>query len=218
MTPDLAASERRELCELLAAAGPDAPTLCEGWDAHDLACHLLIRESCSLAALGILVPGLAARTRQAMARLRSRHDFDELVALIRRGPRRRSPWRTTRLATWADSLEFFVHHEDLRRAGRGRVRPRVLSRDQDDWLWSTAIWLASRRLRRPGCGVLLQRVVDGRPGREFAAVVTGRQPVTVRGEAQELVLWLTGRGRVAELEFVGEEARVRPLKQARLGM
>ena len=36
--------ERRELCELLAEVGPDAPTLCEGWTTLDLASHLVLRE------------------------------------------------------------------------------------------------------------------------------------------------------------------------------
>nr|BFF25281.1 hypothetical protein GCM10025732_32460 [Glycomyces mayteni] len=36
--------ERRDLCELLAEVGPDAPTMCEGWTALDLAAHLVLRE------------------------------------------------------------------------------------------------------------------------------------------------------------------------------
>ena len=36
--------ERRALCDTLDAVGADAPTMCEGWDAHDLAAHLVVRE------------------------------------------------------------------------------------------------------------------------------------------------------------------------------
>ena len=38
------AAEREALADALASAGPDAPTLCEGWTAHDLAAHLIARE------------------------------------------------------------------------------------------------------------------------------------------------------------------------------
>ena len=40
-----AKSERAELCDLFDKVGPQAPTLCEGWDTHDLAAHLWIRET-----------------------------------------------------------------------------------------------------------------------------------------------------------------------------
>lgn len=36
--------ERLLLADLLEAAGPDAPTLCEGWNARDLAAHVVVRE------------------------------------------------------------------------------------------------------------------------------------------------------------------------------
>ena len=36
--------ERQALCDDLQAAGPDAPTLCVGWTARDLAAHLVLRE------------------------------------------------------------------------------------------------------------------------------------------------------------------------------
>ncbi|MCW2608081.1 MAG: hypothetical protein JWO60_2774, partial [Frankiales bacterium] len=40
----VAAAERAALLDLLAASGPDAPTLCPGWTTHDLAAHLVVRE------------------------------------------------------------------------------------------------------------------------------------------------------------------------------
>src|SRR5918999_422676 len=45
-----ARSERADLCDLLDKVGPDAPTLCRGWNAHDLAAHLWIRENDPLGA------------------------------------------------------------------------------------------------------------------------------------------------------------------------
>src|SRR3954447_13193741 len=37
--------ERTELLDTLHAVGPDAPTLCEGWTAHDIAAHLAASEA-----------------------------------------------------------------------------------------------------------------------------------------------------------------------------
>jgi uncharacterized protein (TIGR03085 family) len=54
----LASRERTALCDLFAEVGPDAPTLCEGWDTRDLAAHLHLRETSPLA-LGILLTPLA---------------------------------------------------------------------------------------------------------------------------------------------------------------
>ena len=54
---DLAQLERGRLCDLLLEVGPDAPTLCEGWTAADLAAHLVIRERKPLAAPGIVAGG-----------------------------------------------------------------------------------------------------------------------------------------------------------------
>ena len=36
-----AKTERNQLGELLLEVGPEAPTLCEGWNTRDLATHLL---------------------------------------------------------------------------------------------------------------------------------------------------------------------------------
>ena len=47
--------ERAALCNTLRAVGPDAPTLCTGWTARDLAAHLVVREHAPIGSLGIWV-------------------------------------------------------------------------------------------------------------------------------------------------------------------
>lgn len=77
--------ERLDLAALLLALGPAAPTLCAGWNAADLAAHLVIRESRPDAALGILGGPLANWTQHvqdATANL----PYAELVAKVRNGP------------------------------------------------------------------------------------------------------------------------------------
>src|SRR5258706_5048708 len=54
MTERYARAERHALADTLLAAGPDAPTLCEGWATRDLAAHLVLRERRPDAAAGIL--------------------------------------------------------------------------------------------------------------------------------------------------------------------
>ena len=59
MTP--VRTERQALCDTMLAAGPDAPTLCEGWSVLDLAAHLVVRENRPDAGLGLVVRPLAGR-------------------------------------------------------------------------------------------------------------------------------------------------------------
>ncbi|MFE3703838.1 maleylpyruvate isomerase family mycothiol-dependent enzyme, partial [Nocardia tengchongensis] len=55
----LAQRERQALVEAMAAAGPDAPTLCGEWTARDLAAHLVVRERRPDAAPRILLKTIA---------------------------------------------------------------------------------------------------------------------------------------------------------------
>src|ERR1700687_3228721 len=143
--------ERLELCDLLDELGPCVPTLLEGWTAHDLAAHLVLRERDLVAGPCIVLPGpfqrFAERRRAGLARSR---DFTWLVARMRCGP----PLGFFRIG-WVRALanlnEFFVHHEDVRRAnGRG---PRGLTPAMDAALWRNVRrggHFLSRRLRAGG--------------------------------------------------------------------
>lgn len=218
MSKSLARAERRELCELLTVLGPDAPTLCAGWTARHLAAHLYLRETDPLAASGIFLGPLKATNQRRMARLMSETDFDQLVALLARGPRGLNPIRIPAVDNKVNALEFFVHHEDLRRGGPFLVRPRVLWLQTDELLWEAAIALAIRRLRGLRIGVVLQRVRDGRPTDEEAVVATGPTPVRVVGEPGELVLWLFGRLAAAEVRFSGPAQGLAKLGKKRLSV
>jgi uncharacterized protein (TIGR03085 family) len=138
------ADERARLCDLLDELGPEAPTLLEPWTTRDLAAHLVVREHDSLAGPGLVLPGawgrLAERRRSALAA----RDFTELVATIRSGP---PPgfFRIGWVRRFPNLNEFFVHHEDVRRAnGRG---PRTNELAVDEALWrnvSQAPWFLAR--------------------------------------------------------------------------
>lgn len=216
MAESLARSERRELCELMTTLGPDAPTLCEGWTAHHLAAHLHIRESDPLATVGVVMPFLKI-TDKRMHKLMTEMSFDDLVELVAKGPTGLSPFRIPVVDAKANSAEFFVHHEDLRRGGPYPVGPRVLPPQTDEILWNTAVGMAGFRLRKAKVGIILQRVRDGRVSDEQALVATGRTPVTVTGEPGELLLWLFGRESAAQVQLTGPAnglARVRSISLA----
>ena len=56
------ALERARLADALAATDPDAPTLCEGWTARDLAAHLVVRERRPDTTPGLMLRPLAGWT------------------------------------------------------------------------------------------------------------------------------------------------------------
>ena len=61
--------ERAQLAQALLDVAPDAPTLCEGWQARHLAAHVVLRERSPMVGAGIAVPALSARAEAAIAKL-----------------------------------------------------------------------------------------------------------------------------------------------------
>ncbi|GAB3892240.1 hypothetical protein GCM10027612_39450 [Microbispora bryophytorum subsp. camponoti] len=112
-----AQTERAALCDLLDRLGPGAPTLCEGWSTEDLAAHLVLRERRLDAAPGIALPFLAGYTASVQDRITRSHSYPELVGLVRHGPPRWTPYGLVpRLDEIVNTIELFIHHEDVRRA------------------------------------------------------------------------------------------------------
>ena len=105
------------------SVGPEAPTLCEGWNTRDLAAHLVIREYRLDAAPGIVIPFFAGRTDKVQNDVAQHTDWDELVDKVASGPPVYSPLKL--LDPLANVAEMFIHHEDVRRAQPG-WEPRVL--------------------------------------------------------------------------------------------
>jgi uncharacterized protein (TIGR03085 family) len=210
MTLSLARRERLGLCDLALVLGEDAPTLCAGWDAWDLLAHLVVREHRPLAGVGIAVPALSGLAAREMAKV-AREDFAVLVEKVRTP--RWTPYALPLVDRLANTLEYFVHHEDLRRAQPG-WEPRALDPSDQARLWSQ-IKLAGRgTVRRAGVPVRIRRSDTG----ESAVLRGGEDPVGVTGLPSEIVLLLFGRDRVRDLEFEGPEERVAQLRGADLGL
>lgn len=211
--PPLSASyvrkERQALCASALRAGADAPTLCEGWDVKDLVCHLLLRENSLVAAAGIAVPALAGLTDKEMERL-GRKPFDKLVSQL----------RTHRLTFFAlppldaafNTLEYFVHHEDIRRAQPG-WRRRSLTADDADVLWKALRAQGPALVRSAGVPVVVRRTDTD----ETSTLLPGRSPVVLSGPVSEVVIYLHGRDQVRDLSFDGPAEKVAKVRRSDLG-
>lgn len=208
MAIPLDARERAELCALFTELGPAAPTLCGDWATADLAAHLVVRERHPLSAPGILVKALGRVTERAMADVEAL-GYDEVVELVRTGPPL-VPWGLPVLREVLNLNEYFVHHEDVRRAN-GRTA-RTDRPDLDAAAVSLVRRMAPLMLYRGGVEVEL--ITDA--GTTLAR--RGIAPPKVIGRPSELLLWLNGRGGVAEVAFEGDEAAVSALWGARLGI
>lgn len=201
----LAARERAELCDLALTVGPDAPTLCDPWTVRDLVAHLLVRERQPLLAGGILVPRLRGVTARAMSSLASL-PFEELVERLREAPA-----HVRAVEPIVNTLEFFVHHEDIRRAASG-WEPRALTVSDEVALWRFLTLTGRGLVRHARLPVTL------RAGSRSAVLRSGQAPVVVNGAVSELTLFLFGRAQTRDLDFDGPPERISTLRKARLGL
>jgi uncharacterized protein (TIGR03085 family) len=215
-----AKSERAELCDLLDEVGPDAPTLCQEWTTHDLAAHLWIRETDPVGVTGMLAKPLGGLFERRMADTKQRWGYPELVDRIRRGPARFSVFALPGVDEPANTTEFFVHHEDVRRAGDAPHTSRQLDAEVEDWMWRRLKLLGRAFFRRAQVGVVLERLVsDGSTSEpETIRAVSGSTIVTIVGEPSELLLFAHGRTGVAEVKLVGEPAAIEILGNTDLGV
>jgi uncharacterized protein (TIGR03085 family) len=198
--------ERAAMCDTFEKFGPDAPTLCKGWDTLDLASHLVAREARSDAAIGLVVPFLAGHLQNVMDKYKAK-GYEPLIAMLRTGP----PWmhRTGPLAT-ANVNENFVHHEDVRRpAGEP---PRELEPEMEQILWKMLGFGMSKK-SIPGVALTLQA-----PGLGEKAVTKVGTPVVMSGAVGELALYLSGRKGAAVVSFDGPDEAVAVMRNAKFGV
>lgn len=207
-----ARAERAALGDLFAQLGPDAPTLCEGWTTFDLAAHLVLREGRPDAVGGIALKPLAGYTASVQESLKARYGYPGLVELVRSGPRGLYSL-IPGLDEAVNTMEFFVHHEDVRRAQPG-WEPRELPADLEKIFWRRLRSGGRLLLRRSPVGVLLHRAGDGVA---LGGPRSGPR-VEVTGPAGELLLFCFGRQRHAEVDVTGRDAAVARLMDAPLGV
>jgi uncharacterized protein (TIGR03085 family) len=160
-----------------------------------------------------VLPGPFARfAERRRVRLANRHDFAWLVARIRTGP---PPgfFRIGWVREFPNLNEFFVHHEDVRRANG--LGPRTLTADREAALW--------RNVRRGG-RYLSRRLRDAGLEIEWAAtgerhtVRPGTPAARLRGTPGELLLYGFGRQAAARVEVSGPAEAVAAVRRTHFGM
>lgn len=213
-THAVAAAERNALCDTFLQVGPDAPTLCSPWLTRDLAAHLVLREHRPDLAVGVLVPRLAERLEREQRELAASTPWPGLVEKVRSGP---PAWHPTQIGAIDDAvntLEFFVHHEDVLRAEPG-FTPRALTDEVEAGVWLALKRSAKILFRRVDAGVVLAS-----PGHGRIAVKAPSKgaSVTVTGPPGELALLGFGRGPQARYDARGSRSGLSALESATLGV
>jgi uncharacterized protein (TIGR03085 family) len=205
----IARKERAALVETLRATGPDAPTLCEGWNTRDLAAHLVVRERRLDAAPGILVPQLAGYTARVQDQVTASTDWSDLLAQVAAGPPLYSPFIL--IDRFANVTEMFIHHEDVRRTGTD-WEPRVLDQETTHALAGQVGMFGRMTLSKSPARVSLTT----RAGKVLTTAGKG-SPVTVSGDPGELLLFAAGR-EPARVSFDGDADAIAAVQGSRRGL
>ncbi|WP_247828929.1 TIGR03085 family metal-binding protein [Arthrobacter antioxidans] len=206
---------REVLAETLLAAGPDAPTLCEGWQTRDLAAHLYLREHRPALGFGMVIrklaPATERATRETAERAASPAAYEALVNRFLAGPPALSPMRIGAIDRSANLIEYFVHTEDVRRATT-RWAPRALDVEYANALWEELVKRAAYLYRGVDLGIVL--VCPDGPRH-----VAKRAPVSVAivGDPGELLLHAHGRAQ-ALVTYEGQPDAVALLQSADVGI
>ena len=207
---DYARAERRQLADLLQQAGPDQPTVNTGWTTRDLAAHLVVRDRRPDAMIGVLIPPLAGHGEHVRL-AKAAQPYAQVVQEVRTPPWW-SPVSNPLVDALSNTVEFFIHHEDVRRAAPGFTR-RTLEPGEQRALWQATRLTARLALRKVGFGVQVEA-----PGFGSLRIGAGEPRATVTGEPGELALFVSGRQRVAEVQVTGEPEAVAKLTTAPIGI
>ena len=200
--------ERAELLDALAELGPEAPTLCEGWLTKDMAAHIYVRERRPDAALGVLPLGpLSAYTDRVMASALRTLGYEEILRRMRHVP---AHLRIASLDAAINTVEYFVHTEDVRRPNA--MPARDLPDDFERTIWRRLAKQARLSFRRVDAEVTLVPTI-GDPVR-----VGKGERIEVHGRPSELMLLAFNRKDAAKVDLMGSTSAVEKLQNATLGL
>jgi uncharacterized protein (TIGR03085 family) len=195
---------RGAFVDLLTKLGPDAPTLCEGWTAQDIAIHMVLIERHPEAWLGIPVGDKVKFTRgyfDGLVETERKRPWAELVERVRVGPKR-GPLGNAAFRNRMMFREYLVHGEDIRRAND--VPAEGFGHAVWEATWKKAQFFARFVKTTKGHGLEIaerggrvQKVRDGSP--------TAR----ITGEPLDVLLYEFGRIRSAvDVEVSGDPEAV----------
>lgn len=206
----LAQLEREALCSTFLQVGPDRPTLSGSWTTRDLAAHLVVRERRPDALPGVLVPVLADHTQRVQDTYAAQ-EWPALVDMVRAGPPGWNPTRVPAVDDAINLLEFFIHHEDVLRAGDEQSPRRVVSEETQRAIWTRLKQAGQLLFRRSPVGIVL---FSPDHGRHSVKGPTKQGTVVVEGSPSEIALFAFGRGAVADVTLQGTDPAVEALRGA----
>ena len=184
-----------------------------------MAAHLIIRERRPDTLPGILLAPFTGYTSRIQKRVAGR-PFQEIVDTIRHGPPLWSPYYLGPVDNLVNTMEYFIHHEDLRRA-QPDWEPRQLDAGLERALWSRFRLLKGLLLRKVKVSLRVEPV-GFRPIGPIggAANRSGNtsQLVTISGPPSELIMFATGRKDHAQVEVRGSDDAVAILMKAPMGI
>ncbi|MFN2318754.1 MAG: TIGR03085 family metal-binding protein [Dermatophilaceae bacterium] len=210
----IAAAERSALCDTFLEVGPDAPTLCSPWRTRDLAAHLVLREHRPDLAVGAFVPPLGDRLEREQHELATATEWPDLVEKVRSGP---PAWHPTQIGAIDDAvntLEFFIHHEDVLRAEPG-FTARELPEEIEAGVWTALKRMAKVIFRKVDAGLVLAAPGHGRIA---VRAPSKRGSVTITASPGEIALIGYGRAEQADYEARGSRSAISALESAALGV
>lgn len=194
-----ASEQRKALVSALRSVTFDAPTLCEGWEAQDLALHIAVRDSRPDLLVGQGLPVVGAKARNAMENLKA-EGYEKLVDRVSIGPPSYFPQSLDPVNDAMNTAEFYIHTEDVLRAqpdfelSQRREIPEELRKR----LWK----LATMRLFTMAARNQNRRITFFSPG--YGATTRGplNAPLMMlHGAPEELTLWASGREEQAEVDI-----------------
>jgi uncharacterized protein (TIGR03085 family) len=191
---ELVHQQRHALCDMLGSltdAQWSAETLCTGWDAADVAAHLIVREREPWAAPGIMFGGPTRALTERRRRRWKARGHQRLINALRSGP----PWLLSGPLGDYQAVEDWIHEQDIRRGGAAldRLQPEPQLIELTD-------------------GARFQRL-QARRRAPLALPTSARPDVRIAGPVGELLLYVTGRAG-ADVTISGDD-RVRALLMSR---
>ena len=182
--------QRDVFCRALASVPADAPTLCAGWTAYDLAVHVWILKHDPVAWPADLLPPLAPLARRRAERVRRRFGYRELVEVLAREPAAIACMPDDRFEGYRHSLgEYFMHTQDV---ARPNGLPQSALATPPGRALDHALWLRVQRAA-PALHWRTRGLVLATPDGRLARVTRGRVTRVVTGPPSELMMWAYGR-------------------------
>ncbi len=211
MATNFARVERSALADLLIQIGPEQPTLCEGWLTRDLAAHIVVRDRRPDSAPGTMIKAFAGHTDKLRNKAAAQ-TWEVLVEQLRTPPRF-SAAGLPPLDRLINTAEFFIHHEDARRA-QPDWEPRPLPEELGRTLLGQVKLTSRMGLRKFPAKIKI--IIPGYA--EPLSAGAGGEELELTGDPGELTMFLSGRQEASRVTITGPDALAAQLRTKKMGV